>query len=458
MLSGVSLASRSSTSTATARSAFSCACWTLASARARNFWMTTSMEATLEFCAMFLYCMRPSFAVRPLRMSTQSSTKRTRIGSRAARGVERKRFEVNISVRDCSAACVCPTETSPSACFRTASGFVNGAMMEMRTANKFGYYCTRGNTFPCTTTPTAARPRCSPGPPLRPSPRCSRACGSGMSSRSCMPARHSRGATCVTSAPLSARPSDVRIDEAADVPDRVREIHPARHPRPVRQPHLHRRRRLRLVHLEQRRHVRPLRTHRRKRPRHAHGRHRRPKPVPRPPKPRALGHIVLGRPLRHDHLHRLARPHVQHRHRRTTRVDLREQPLVLGIRVAVKRAPLDAEPVAPKGDVALRRFFLLAMLTLLCIGIGHKRTLDVVAPQRVSAASKGTRRLRGCTRRRTRSGRPVMVRQPRSHHTSTTHSAARRRMSCTVLPPGTLSRAFGFCTEIPLVQRSTSAE
>ena len=71
----------------------------------------------------------PSFAVRLLRGSTQSSTKRTRIGSRAVRGVDLNRFKVNISVRDCRAACVCPTEKSPSACFKTASGFVNGAMI-----------------------------------------------------------------------------------------------------------------------------------------------------------------------------------------------------------------------------------------------------------------------------------------------------------------------------------------
>jgi hypothetical protein len=50
------------------------------------------------------------------------------MGSSEARGVVRKRFDENISVNDCSAACVCPTETRPSACFRMVSGFVIGAI------------------------------------------------------------------------------------------------------------------------------------------------------------------------------------------------------------------------------------------------------------------------------------------------------------------------------------------
>jgi len=68
--------------------------------------MTTSIEPTLVFWAVFLYCMRPSFAMRPLRISTQSSTKRIMMGSREASGVVRKRFDENISVNDCSAAWV----------------------------------------------------------------------------------------------------------------------------------------------------------------------------------------------------------------------------------------------------------------------------------------------------------------------------------------------------------------
>src|SRR6266403_696573 len=66
--------------------------------------------------------------MRPLRISTQSSTKRTMMGSSEAKGVVRKRFDENISVNDCRAACVCPTETRPSACFRMVSGFVMGAI------------------------------------------------------------------------------------------------------------------------------------------------------------------------------------------------------------------------------------------------------------------------------------------------------------------------------------------
>lgn len=62
-------------------------------------------------------------------MSTQSSTKRIMMGSREVRGVERNRLEENISVRDWRAAWVWPTEIRPSACFRTVSGFVMGAMM-----------------------------------------------------------------------------------------------------------------------------------------------------------------------------------------------------------------------------------------------------------------------------------------------------------------------------------------
>lgn len=53
------------------------------------------------------------------------------MGSSEAKGVVRKRFDENISVNDCSAACVCPTETRPSACFRIVSGFVMGAILRV---------------------------------------------------------------------------------------------------------------------------------------------------------------------------------------------------------------------------------------------------------------------------------------------------------------------------------------
>ena len=64
-------------STVMALSAFSWACCTLVSVRARNYYMTTSMEATFVFCAMFLYYMNvnPSLAALPLPMPMQSSTK-----------------------------------------------------------------------------------------------------------------------------------------------------------------------------------------------------------------------------------------------------------------------------------------------------------------------------------------------------------------------------------------------
>lgn len=130
MLSGVSLASKSSISTADLTAAFSCASRTFASASWTNFVMTDSMLCTLVFCAMFLYCMRPSFAVRPLRMSTHSSMKRCMMGSSDVSGVDLNRFEENISVNDCSAACVWPTETSPSACFSTVSGLEKGAILD----------------------------------------------------------------------------------------------------------------------------------------------------------------------------------------------------------------------------------------------------------------------------------------------------------------------------------------
>lgn len=51
------------------------------------------------------------------------------MGSSDARGAERNRFEENISVKDCRAACICPTDTRPSACLRIASGLEYGAMM-----------------------------------------------------------------------------------------------------------------------------------------------------------------------------------------------------------------------------------------------------------------------------------------------------------------------------------------
>lgn len=102
-------------------------------------------------------------------------------------------------------------------------------------------------------------------------------------------------------------------------------ITPKHLPRPVCQSDLHRRRRLCLIHLKLCRHTRPLvptptcARSSGERPWHArHNRHRRPKPVPSSTERLALGHVVLVRPLRHDHLHRLSQSHVQHRHRRTT--------------------------------------------------------------------------------------------------------------------------------------------
>lgn len=54
--------------------------------------------------------------------------KRFMIGSRVANGVDRKRFEANISVRDWRAAWDWPTDTRPSAWRSTVSGFENGAI------------------------------------------------------------------------------------------------------------------------------------------------------------------------------------------------------------------------------------------------------------------------------------------------------------------------------------------
>jgi hypothetical protein len=51
-----------------------------------------------------------------LRMSTHSSTKRCMMGSCKVNGVDLNFFEENISVNDCRAACVYPTEMRPSAC------------------------------------------------------------------------------------------------------------------------------------------------------------------------------------------------------------------------------------------------------------------------------------------------------------------------------------------------------
>lgn len=268
------------------------------------------------------------------------------------------------------------------------------------------------------TTPIAARPRCSLLPLIGSSGCCPRACGSETLSQLCTPASDSRGETYLhvsTSPPQACH--DIRIDKVAHVPHSVREVHPARHPRPVCKPDLHRRRRLRLIHLKQRRHVRPLSTTRRhtlssrERPRHAarrRSRHSRPKPVPSALERPFLRHIVLVRPLRHDHFYRLSRSHVQHRYRRTPRVDLREQPLVLGICIAVKPTPFDAESVAPKRDVALSSFVVLyiwasecdiapstetsqSLTSLLCIWIRHERARDLVAPQPMSATPKSTR-------------------------------------------------------------------
>lgn len=56
------------------------------------------------------------------------------MGSRDATGVERNRFELNISFSDCNAACVCPTEISPSACRKTVSGFEKGAIVDVSLA------------------------------------------------------------------------------------------------------------------------------------------------------------------------------------------------------------------------------------------------------------------------------------------------------------------------------------
>ena len=78
--------------------------------------MTTSMEVTFVFCAMFLYYMNisPSLAALPLHILTQSSTKQSGMGLSAGRGVDLKHFKVNIFMRDWSAAWVCPTKTNPS--------------------------------------------------------------------------------------------------------------------------------------------------------------------------------------------------------------------------------------------------------------------------------------------------------------------------------------------------------
>jgi hypothetical protein len=62
-------------------------------------------------------------------MSMQSSMKGSMMSSNEASGVDQERSEENISVSDCRAACVCPTETRPSACFRTASVFEDGAIL-----------------------------------------------------------------------------------------------------------------------------------------------------------------------------------------------------------------------------------------------------------------------------------------------------------------------------------------
>ena len=67
------------------------------------------------------------------------------MGSNEASGVDRKRFEENISVSDCRAACVCPTETRPSACFRTASGFENGAILYSCDEVFFSFGCRVGD-------------------------------------------------------------------------------------------------------------------------------------------------------------------------------------------------------------------------------------------------------------------------------------------------------------------------
>jgi hypothetical protein len=51
-------------------------------------------------------------------------------------------------VNDCSAACDCPTETSPSACLRIVSGFVMGAMLGVlymvgEASQRWVYACVR---------------------------------------------------------------------------------------------------------------------------------------------------------------------------------------------------------------------------------------------------------------------------------------------------------------------------
>ena len=93
------------------------------------------------FCAIFLCYVKPSLAVLPWPMSTQSSTKRSRMGPRAGRGVDLKCFEVDISVRDWRAACVCPTEMSPSACFNIASksGSLNDAIAQIEQGKRAFY-------------------------------------------------------------------------------------------------------------------------------------------------------------------------------------------------------------------------------------------------------------------------------------------------------------------------------
>lgn len=63
------------------------------------------------------------------------------------------------------------------------------------------------------------------------------------------------------------------------------------------------------------------------------------------------------------------------------------------------------------------------MITLLCIGIGDKRALNVVTPQRMSTSPE-RRWLFGCQRlRRTRSRRPVMLHQHSLSRTTNTHDA-----------------------------------
>ena len=160
--------------------------------------------------------------------------------------------------------------------------------------------------YPCrfTSTPTTVPPRCWPALHSQPSPRRRPACSWGTSSQWATHASR----VCVAIYLKSAQ-SKQRLETYALMKLRmsqsVCEIHPVLHSRPVCQLDLHRCRRQSLIYLEQRHHARPSRARsQRERPRHGHCRcgswERRPKPVPKFPKRMSFGHVVVG-PLRHGY-------------------------------------------------------------------------------------------------------------------------------------------------------------